>query len=78
MDDIKLLKTFGFNIKIERLRQKISQEKLAEALNVSSVYISNVESGKHNISLVNALKFSNYFKQPVEFFLQEETASSHG
>ena len=42
MDDIKLLKTFGFNIKIERLRQKISQEKLAEALNVSSVYISNV------------------------------------
>ena len=56
MDDIKLLKTFGFNIKIERLRQKISQEKLAEALNVSSVYISNVESGKHNISLVNALK----------------------
>ena len=45
---------------------------LAEALNVSSVYISNVESGKHNISLVNALKFSNYFKQPVEFFLQEK------
>lgn len=72
MDDIKLLKTFGCNIKIERLRQKISQEKLAEALNVSSVYISNVESGKHNISLVNALKFSNYFKQPVEFFLQEK------
>ena len=72
MDDIKLLKTFGFNIKIERLRQKISQEKLAEALNVSSVYISNVESGKHNISLVNALKFSIYFKQPVEFFLQEK------
>ena len=72
MDDIKLLKTFGFNIKIERLRQKISQEKLAEALNVSSVYISNVESGKHNIALVNALKFSNYFKQPVEFFLQEK------
>lgn len=72
MDDIKLLKTFGFNIKIERLRQKISQEKLAEALNVSSVYISNVESGKHNISLVNALKFSYYFKQPVEFFLQEK------
>ena len=72
MDDIKLLKTFGFNIKIERLRQKISQEKLAEALNVSSVYISNVESGKHNISLVNALKFCYYFKQQVEFFLLEK------
>ena len=72
MDDIKKLKILKKKKKIVRLRQKISQEKLAEALNVSSVYISNVESGKHNISLVNALKFSNYFKQPVEFFLQEK------
>lgn len=71
MDDMNILKTFGFNVKIERLKHKISQEKLAEALNVSSVYISNVESGKHNVSLVNALKFSNYFKQPIEYFLVE-------
>ncbi|MBP3491459.1 helix-turn-helix transcriptional regulator [bacterium] len=68
---MNILKIFGFNVKIERLKHKISQEKLAEALNVSSVYISNVESGKHNVSLVNALKFSNYFKQPIEYFLVE-------
>ena len=61
MDDKELLKTFGFNLKIERLKRKISQEKIAEALNVSSVYVSNVENGKHNISLVNALKFCKYF-----------------
>ncbi len=72
MDEKELLKTFGFNVKIERLRQKISQEKLAESLNVSSVYISNVESGKHNISLVNALKFSRFFNLPVEYFIQEK------
>ena len=69
MDEKKLLKKFGFNLKIERLRQKISQEQLAEKLNVSSVYISNVESGKHNISLINALKFCNYFDKPIEYFL---------
>lgn len=69
MDEKELLKKFGFNLKIERLRQKISQEQLAEKLNVSSVYISNVESGKHNISLINALKFCNYFDKPIEYFL---------
>ncbi|MDY6309890.1 MAG: helix-turn-helix transcriptional regulator [Cyanobacteriota bacterium] len=72
MNDKELLKTFGFNIKIERMKQKISQENLAEILNFSSVYISNVESGKHNISLTNALKFCNYFKKPVEYFIKEK------
>ena len=69
MDEKELLKKFGFNLKIECLSQKISQEQLAEKLNVSSVYISNVESGKHNISLINALKFCNYFDKPIEYFL---------
>jgi len=69
MADKELLETFGFNLKIQRLKQKLSQEALAEALNVSSVYISNVESGKHNISLVNALKFANYFQLSIEDIL---------
>ena len=60
MNEESLLKLFGFNLKIERLKRKISQEKVAEALDFSSVYVSNVESGKHNISLVNALKFCEY------------------
>lgn len=66
MDEKELLKTFGFNLKIERLKRKISQENLAEALNVSSVYVSNVESGKHNLSLINALKFCEYFDLSIE------------
>ena len=66
MDDKELLQTFGLNLKIERIKRKISQEQLAEALNFSSVYISNIESGKHNISLVNALKFCKYFNISIE------------
>ncbi|PWL77120.1 transcriptional regulator [Candidatus Gastranaerophilales bacterium] len=72
MDEKTLLKLFGFNLKIERLKRKISQETVAEALDFSSVYVSNVESGKHNISLVNALKFCNYYGSPVENFLREK------
>lgn len=72
MDEKSLLKTFGFNLKIERMKRKMSQENVAEALNFSTVYVSNVESGKHNISLVNALKFCNYYGMPVENFLKEK------
>lgn len=71
MDEKKLLKLFGFNLKIERLKRKISQETVAEALDFSSVYVSNVESGKHNISLVNALKFCEYYDLPLESLLKD-------
>lgn len=71
MDDKKLLEIFGFNIKIERLKKKLSQEELAYQLNFSTVYISNVELGKHNLSLINANKFCNYFNKPIEYFLKE-------
>lgn len=71
MDEKKLLKLFGFNLKIERLKRKISQETVAETLDFSSVYVSNVESGKHNISLVNALKFCEYYNLPLESFLKD-------
>lgn len=67
MDDI--LTTFGLNLKIQRLKRKLSQEELAEALNFSTVYVSNVECGKHNISLVNAVKFCKYFNLTVEKFI---------
>lgn len=71
MDDKQLLQTFGLNLKFQRIKRKISQEKVAEDLNLSSVYISNVESGKHNISLVNALKFCNYFETSIEKLILE-------
>ena len=72
MNDETLLKTFGMNIKFERLKRKLSQEKVAEALEVSAVYISNVESGKHSISLVNANKFANFYGKPLDYLLTEK------
>ena len=72
MNDETLLKTFGMNIKFERLKRKLSQEKVAEALEVSAVYISNVESGKHSISLVNANKFANFYEKSLDYLLTEK------
>ena len=70
--DKQLLKTFGMNIKIERLKLGYSQESVAENLNFSAVYLSNVELGKHNISLMNAYKFSKYYKKTIDYLLTEK------
>lgn len=72
MDDVNLLKTFGLNVKIERLKLGYSQEQVAESLDFSAVYISNVESGKHRISLINAFKFAKFFNKSLDYLLIEK------
>lgn len=71
MDEKKLLETFGFNLKIERIKSKLSQEQLAEIVDLSKTYISNVETAKHNISLMNAYKLAKAVNKTIEELLQE-------
>jgi transcriptional regulator with XRE-family HTH domain len=52
--DIKIL--FGKTIKEYRTKQGISQEKLAELCDLHRTYISDVERGARNVSLVNIEK----------------------
>ena len=55
----EFLKELGLQIKMQRLRQKISQEKLAELSDCSMSYIGFVERGEKSISLYNFLKIAN-------------------
>lgn len=71
--DKLLLKTFGLNIKLERIKFGLTQEEVAEKLNFSAVYISNVESGKHKISLINAYKFAQFYKKSLDYLLTEKS-----
>ena len=68
-----LLKIFGLNIKLERIKRGLTQESVAEILDFSSVYISNVESGKHNISLSNAYKFAKFYNKTLDYLLTEKS-----
>lgn len=73
MDKIDLLKIFGLNIKLERIKRGLTQEQVAEFLDLSSVYVSNVESGKHKqISLSNAYKFSTFYGKSLDYLLTEK------
>lgn len=71
MDEQKILDNFGLNLKLYRNKFKMSQDDIAEATGFSKPYISNVESGKHNISLVNAIKFAQVFDKTVNDMLRE-------
>jgi len=47
MDEARLLNVFGQNIRRFRKRKGLSQEKLAEKMNISTNYLSDVERGKN-------------------------------
>ena len=64
-----LLKRFGKNVKIERIRQDLTQEKFAEKMNVSQNYIANIERGKANMSLAKVLELSQFLQVDIDVLL---------
>ena len=58
MNKEQLLKHFSKNVKIERIKKDLTQEQLAEIMNISQNYIANVECGKVNMSLAKVLELS--------------------
>ncbi len=46
-----LLKKFGKNVKLARIKKDLSQDQLAEKLDITQNYISKIECGQQNMSL---------------------------
>ena len=65
------LKTLGFNIKIMRLKQGISQEKLAETIGVSNDTISNIENGHHKASILNIIDIARTLNVDINEILKD-------
>ena len=55
----ELLKKFGLNVKIARLKKGLTQEELADLLNIHLTYIARIETGKINMSLGKILELAN-------------------
>lgn len=51
--DRSILKAFGNRIKAIRLEQGISQEQLGQLAELDRTYISGIERGLRNVSLIN-------------------------
>ncbi len=65
--DIKI--QVGKRVKELRNKIKVSQEELADLAGLDRTYITSVECGKRNISIVNIEKIANAFNITLsEFF----------
>ncbi len=64
MKSEKLLKEFGSHLKSIRLEKGLSQEKLALIADLDRTYISGIERGLRNISLINIFKLSEALELP--------------
>ncbi len=69
MDKLLLLKKFGKNVKIQRIKKDYTQEQLAEIMNVSQNYIANIERGKANMSLAKVNELAAYLNVNIESLL---------
>jgi len=56
---MNVLDIFGNNLKSFRLKNKLSQLKLSELSGIHWTYISQVENGKKNISLIKINNLAN-------------------
>jgi len=65
----------GKRIRIVRKAAGITQEKLAEYVDVSTVFISQIENAARKASLETIYKISVVLKTPVDDFLTADEAS---
>jgi transcriptional regulator with XRE-family HTH domain len=71
---MSIRKEFGLKIRELRLEKNISQEKLAEKSQLHRTYISSIESGRRNISLLNIFRLAQALDCEIaDFFPKKST-----
>ena len=63
----------GEKVRLIRKRRNLKQDDLAEFLNLSRSQISNLESGRRNLSLKQLEKLCVFFQVDMSYFLMSET-----
>ena len=65
----ELLKKFGLNVKFARMRKGLTQEQLAELMDINWTYIAKIETGKINMSLGKVLELAKVLKIDINKLL---------
>lgn len=64
-------KNLGINIKSERLRKNLSQERLAELTNISRNSVSLIETGKINPTILKVIDIARVLDVDVNILIKE-------
>ena len=76
MNDLDF-KAIGLKIKERRKSLGITQESIANALDVNPSHISNIECGRANPSLTTLIKIANLLQCSVDYFISAEYTYKH-
>lgn len=74
MDEEQLIKEFGQRVKSARLSLGLSQEELAFECDLDRTYISSIERGKRNLSLINIHKLARALHVNASTLLEDKGA----
>ncbi len=69
-NDKDLLKQLGLNVKAERIRKGFTQEFFAEKLGVTREYLSRIERGLENMSILKILNLANCLETDISNLLR--------
>lgn len=69
-------KAIGKRIKIARIKQDLTQEELAEKVNLSGTHISNIETGNTKLSLPTIVALANELSVSVDELLCDNVKCS--
>jgi transcriptional regulator with XRE-family HTH domain len=61
---------FGARVRKFRTEAKLSQEDLAELTDLHRNYVSQIECGRRNLSLLNILKLAKALKMPASKLIE--------
>jgi transcriptional regulator with XRE-family HTH domain len=69
---VKIKQDIGQRIKELRTKLGISQQELSYRCELDRTYITSVENGKRNISIVNLEKIAHALEQTIKDFFNDE------
>jgi conserved hypothetical protein len=72
MNDDNILKIFGFNLKVLRMKNGLTQFQLAEKLNVHEKHICKIETGKQNVTLKTLEKIAKALEVEPSILLENK------
>lgn len=66
----------GRDLKVQRIYKRVSQEKMAEDLNISRSKVSSWETGRREMSLLDAVIISDYFDVSMDNLFNKKALNS--
>ena len=72
MEDDEIYRRIGLNVHIERKLKGLTQEKLAELIDVHEKYIGRIETGKQNVTIKTLNKIANVLGIKITRLLEDK------